>query len=58
MQDLLDFILKIFTATLFLYLINHLLVLNIPYHWFYLILIAFLGIKGMIVVLLLHYFVF
>ncbi len=57
MQDLIDFIMKMVLATLFIYLVNEMFVLEIPYHWFYLILVAFLGIKGMLAVLLLHFFV-
>lgn len=56
MQELLDFILKMITAALFLYVINTLFMISVPYHWMYLVLIAFLGIKGLLIVLIIHYF--
>lgn len=55
MKDLFDFALRIITATLFLYLINSVFYLNIPYNYIYIILIAFLKIPGLIIVLLLTY---
>lgn len=53
MQDLFNFALKIVVATLFVYLLNVIFNLNIPYDITTILIIAFLGIPGLMIILFL-----
>ena len=56
MQEVMNIILRFIIATLFLYLINALFMLEIPFDFVYLTIIAVFGIPGLFLVLFILYF--